>query len=283
MTRPRARARGFTLVELIVVIVIMSIIGTTVALFVKPSVDAFTDVQGRADIADQADTALRRVLRDVRHAVPNSLRSPNTSCFELVPAVSGGRYRMGPDVTNGGAEFVDPGQPTAVFDTLSALSRAPVVGDWVVINNQNGNDVYEGVNRAQVTNAGTPPAATAGVHRLQINALQVPPGYVGGRFQVVKDSEQSVFYVCSGEGTSGGNGTGTLYRVVRNFTPAYPAACPATAGAAVLATHVSSCRFIYNPTQGATQQSGFLWMELGLTRNAETANLAVGAHVMNVP
>ncbi len=292
----RRAARGFTLVELVVVIVITAIIGTTIAIYVKPTMDAYIDIRGRADLADQADTSLRRMLRDVRHAVPNSLRLPNTKCFELVPAVSGGRYRMGPDVTNDDsasctpsgtcAGYVDPSQPTTMFDTLSVMTVEPGVNDWVVINNQNGNDVYTGANRAQITAVANAPAATQGYKRLTIDALQVSPGYNGGRFQIVRNGQQSVFYICSGaDGTlnSSGNGKGTLYRLVRSFTAAYPAACPATTGAVVLATNVQSCTFVYDPNQGATQQSGFLWMDLVLTRKNESAHLAVGAHVMNVP
>ena len=298
----RLAARGFTLIELIVVIVITAIVGTTLTLFLKPTLDAFVDVRERAELADQADTSLRRMLRDVRHAVPNSLRVPNTSCFELVPASSGGRYRMGPDVTNDAAPNCDPAtephctayvnttQPTTQFDVLSEMSSVPAVGDFVVINNQNGNDVYQNPpngNRSVITTVDAHGGgSTKGTIRLGIVPMQVSPGYNGGRFQVVKNAEQSVFYICDGaNGTlnPSGNGRGTLYRLVRPFTPAYPAACPATAGAVVVATNVQNCTFVYDPNQGATQQSGFLWMELVLTRDEESARLAVGAHVMNVP
>ena len=47
---------------------------------------------------------------------------------------------MGPDAANTAA-YVDPSQPTTSFDVLSTLSVTPAVGDFVVINNQNGSIV----------------------------------------------------------------------------------------------------------------------------------------------
>jgi MSHA biogenesis protein MshO len=113
-----------------------------------------------------------------------------------------------------------------------------------------------------------------------------PPGYQGGRFVVVAASQRAVFYTCSGaDGTldAEGNGRGTLYRRMNyGFDSSYPAACPA-AGGDVLVRNVRSCRFVYDPNQGATQQNGFVSMQLELARRGETASLVMGAHVSNVP
>lgn len=282
--RTRCTQHGFTLVELIMVLVITTLIGGTIAVFLKPAIEAYSDTRVRGELSDQADTALRRMVRDIRHAVPNSIRAPASNCFELVPATTGGRYRMGPDAS-GTAAYVDPSQPTTSFDVLSTLNVTPAVGDWVVINNQNGNDVYAGSNRSAITGVSTP-AATSGTLRITMAAMQVSPGYSGGRFLVVANGQQSVFYVC--EGADGGldaqgNGKGTLWRIKRNFTAAYPTACPATTGGDLLATRVRTCNFVYTPNQGATQQSGFLWMLLAISRNNETAAQSQGAHVTNVP
>ena len=296
-TARHRRMTGFSLVELIMVIVIMGVIAASLAVVMRPALTAYVDSKVRAEISNQADTALRRMLRDVRQAVPNSIRIPNTQCFELVPTITGGRYRQGKDTANDAASCesawtascsapLDPSRDTSVFDTLTPLSTTPSVGDLVVINNQNTSDVYSGVNTSAITGVQAL-NDTRGRMRISVTPKQFPYGYDGGRFTVVPSGQRSVFYVCSGaDGSvdSAGNGKGALYRVKTSaFNAAYPSSCPSVASGDIVASRVRSCTFIYNPNQGATQQNGFIWLELTMTRNNETAHLVVGAHVLNSP
>lgn len=290
MSRPPAlpapRRRGFTLVELVVTIVLFGLMAATLVVFLRPAVSAWLAVRTRAALAADADHALRRMLRDVRVAVPNSLRTPGPQCFELVPTGGGGRYRLAADGVNGGSAAASTEAATSQVDVLSPLSPLPAVGDWLVVDNQNPGDVYAGSNRTAIT-AVTTPAAAVGRHRLAFGAMQFPLGYDGARFNWVPDRQKAVFYVCSGaSATLDGNGDapGVLYRLQNyGFNAAAPASCPATAGADVLATNVRSCRFLYQANQGATQQSGYISLQVELTRNNETASLVLGAHVSNVP
>lgn len=273
------RMRGFTLLELVLVITITGIMAASIAVFFKPAVDSYFDARRRAQLTDAADTALRRIGRDVRRAVPNSIRIPNSQCFELVPSRSGGLFRRAADIINAGSDPLDTTGPDSSFDVLSPLAATPVPGDFVVVGNQNTDDVYSGATRGTIATWTSPPApggASVGVGRIAlVAATQFPAGYDGGRFQIVDLNEPSVFYIC--------DGAGNLMRLVRPFTAAYPAACPSAAGAVPLATNVASCSFVYNPNQGATQQSGFVWMNIELASGGERIALAYGMHVSNTP
>lgn len=296
MLASRRAIGGFTLIELVMVIVISGVMAAALVVFFKPAIEGYLASRDRADLTDQADTALRRMVRDVRLAVPNSIRTPGSQCFELLPASAGGRLRNGPDTVNDSSPncaagstcsaSLDTGQVTTVFDVLTPLSAVPAAGDWVVVGNQTPADVYSGTNRAAISSVITPTAAF-GRHRLAIASTQFPVGYNGAKFMVVPNAQNAVFYICSGaDGTldASGNGKGTLYRAMNyGFNSAYPTTCPSTASADVVATRVRSCSFVYDPNQGATQQNGFVWMELELARNAEAAHLTMGAHVANGP
>lgn len=288
-------SKGFTLVELVIVITLTGVLATSLAVFFPPLMQSYFDTKRRASLTDAADTALRRMKRDVQVAVPNSIRIPNNQCFELAPSSTGGRYRKGPDTVNDSAAgcapsatcsaWLDTSSSSTALDVLSPLSAIPAIGDWLVIDNQNGNDIYTGANRVAITGVTT---SGFGQQRFSFGSTQFPTGYDGARFTIVANNggAPAVFYICSGaNGTldSAGNGRGTLYRLNRGFTAAYPTACPATAGAAVLATHVKTCNFVYSPTRGNTQQNGHVWMQLELAESNETVSLSFGAHVDNVP
>jgi MSHA biogenesis protein MshO len=291
------RQGGFTMVEFVVVIVVTAFLAVTVAVVVKPTVDSYVGVRTRAELIDQADLALRRMVRDVRMGVPNSIRMPGgQQCFEVVPFVTSGRYRKGPDTVNDSpagcsvptstcSAPLDTTTITSVFDVFNPLSPMAAVGDDVVVNNQNGNDIYEGANRSTILNIATP-TATQGRYRFTIVPKQFPYGYEGGRFQVIPGSQKAVFYVCSGaDGVdANGDGKGKLYRLKNyGFNSSYPSACPSVLGADVLASRVKSCTFTYDPNKGATQQSGYLAIMIEISRGGESTVLSAGAHISNVP
>ena len=271
--------RGFSLVELVIVIVLTGVIGGIVAMQLGPTIEGYLKVGRRAGLTDQADTALRRIVTDVRAAVPNSLRLLGAQCLELVPTSAGGRYRTGPDVAQAGNEAIlEPDTAATRFDVVTSFDAVPAAGDLVVIGNQNPDDVYtlNPNNTSRIDSVETRAAGTAnfwmGPHRINLSTpIGIPFGYEGGRFVVVP-AAQSVSYICQGP---------ILYRVVRPIAPAQT--CDVPTNSPVLATGVARCEFVLNPNQGATQQSGFIQLQLTLTAGNESVPLTLGAHVSNLP
>lgn len=275
-----SRQRGFTLVEMIMVITITGIIGGIVAVFLQAPIKQYTDVVRRADMTDIADTALRRMSRDLRLALPNSVRVSGAcngtgSCtLELIPTRSGGRYRAG---SGGGAGCAaSPGGEELDFtvaDTcFGVLGTAPVVaaGDEVVVYNLGipGADAYAG-NTLATHNRRAASAVGNIVTLTSSNAL--PFDSPGHRFHVVTSP---VSYVCTPN--SANPALGTLTR----FSGHGWAAAAGTGD--LLAKNVSSCRFAYDANVVA-QRSGLVTMQLGITEQGETVTLYNASHVSNQP
>jgi len=264
--------RGFSLIELVMVIVILGIVGATVAVFMRKPVDAYVDTSRRAALSDLADTAVRRIARDLQRALPNSLRSPNNQCIEFIPTRTGGRYRA--ELTSAGTgDTLDFGIADTRFGVFGDLGALPAdqrvrAGDVVVVYNLGipGANAYDGDNTAVVASVATGAEST-----ITMAAKQFPLASAANRFHVVPGDEKIVSFTCSGG------------RLLRSSNHAYNNACP-TSGAtvAVLANNVSACNFVYNDSD--LQRNAQVRMGIVLTDTAgDSVSLYHEVHVSNTP
>ena len=225
----RTAQGGFTLVEMVMVIVILGVVSSMVAVAMRGPVDAYFAAARRAALTDVADGVMRRLERDVRKALPNSLRTPSNQCLEFIPTKTGGRYRA-----DGSAAALNFDTTDTSFNMLGRNSTLPadqrivaraglVAGDFVVVYNLGpsvpGADAYNLDNLAEVTGLGTEFQNTTPLNGwespISISSKQFPLASGGNRFHVVPGAERVVSYVCSG---------GALYRTVNasNFTSSCP-------------------------------------------------------------
>lgn len=273
---PGWRSRGFTLVEMIIAIVITGILVGIVGMFGRRQIDAYIDVGNRAELADAADTALRRIGRDLQSALPNSVRVDASGRFlEYVPIRDAGRYQadFGGDAKDDPLDF---GSSTDASFRVFGPPLSIRTGDQLVIFNlgQPGSDVYAGTSRRSIVGYATDVLTFAPA------GTQFPLASPQNRFQIVGGP---VSYECN-------IAQGTLIRHwCYDFQATQPvafgglvkhAACTAEQSA-VLVSDVAGCSFNYSTA--VSQRNGLVVVRLSLSRGGEAVELLHQIEVLNTP
>lgn len=277
--------RGFTLAEMIIVIVILGILAAASAVFIRGPVDAYFDTARRALLSDTADTAMRRIGRDLRAALPNSVRvagacnGSGTCYLEYIPVVAGGRYRAELNNAGGGDPLDFGNNGDTSFDIIGPGIPIPAAGTtWVAIYNLGipGADAYSGAAGASDVRRQYNGAVGTVTSISFVSANAFPFESPARRFQMVTTP---VTYACL-PAVSGGS----LLRYENYDFLAAQAQPPTTGGvtSAVLAGDVTACSFTYSAQQVA-QRAGLVSMTLQITQEAEPVNLFYQVHVSNVP
>jgi MSHA biogenesis protein MshO len=276
----RVRQAGFTLLEAVLVIALTGIVAAMVAVFIPAPINAYVDQARRGELTDAADTALRRISRDLQRALPNSVRvDASGKVLEFLPVSAGGRYRAAPDASGGG-DALDIDSPTdASFEVLGpGVDVAP--GDQLVVYNVGlpGADAYSGETRRALTSTGS------GLTTLSytVGGTQFPFASPSHRFQVIG---APVTLLC----TEGAAGTGSLRRYagypIQATQPTSAAAAPLStlsgAGNALLAPHVEGCSFSYSA--GTSTRNAMLTLTLKLSAHGESVTLLHQVHLDNSP
>ena len=274
-TRPGAR--GFTLIEAIMVITITGIVAGIVALFIRRPVEAYIDSARRAALTDVADTASRRLARELQSALPNSVRIDASGRFlEFIPIHDGGRYRaeVGTNLADDPLDFTNAADNS--FDVLGPPVTV-AAGDSLVVYNLG----IAGANAYETTPLTSRRLAAAGVGLSKItftpsgNAL--PFASPGSRFQIVGTP---ISYVCD-------LASGTLWRYAGYaFQAAQASSLAALAGlsgasGAALATNVTVCNFAGGA--GVLQSNGLVSMLLTVTQSGESVSVQQQLSVDNTP
>jgi MSHA biogenesis protein MshO len=91
---------GFSLIEIIVVIVILGVLATGISTFINLGSQVYSDATERDQVVSSARFAIERINREIRTAVPNSIRinanaltgTSAKQCIEFTPIVLSAIY-----------------------------------------------------------------------------------------------------------------------------------------------------------------------------------------------
>lgn len=288
---------GFTLVEMVIAISVMAILAAIAGVYLVPAMNAYFSTQRRAELTDVADTALRRMGRDVRLALPNSARSTTSGTSQYVEILltrNGGRYRASNDDDSPSVTTEDILDFTAADSSFDTLGNLDTTGDRKVLAND-----FVAIHNLGITGANAYDTGAANPNIQKILTYTAGGGVLPGEDHIVLaatklfplESPGRRFFVVSGPVTfacvpgavdGSGNGTGTLRRW-SGYTIALAQATSLPAGAAdaLLANYVTACTIQYTPLP--LQSRGLVSVQVTLTRGNESVTLYQEFHVNNVP
>lgn len=293
MIAARGQSAGFTLVEAIVAMVITGILSSMVAVFIARPVEGYADSVRRAELTDAADVALRRMARDIRLALPNSLRTTSAggvNYIEFIMTSAGARYRAEGDGSPAGNVLSFTSTAATSFDVLGAMPVPAIAdGDFIVAYNLGpGYEPANAYRRGQAECDATPASPGCNIAAVAVGgvagntvtldanpfAFQSPPlPSPGSRFQVVPGTVRAVTYACPAA-------AGNLTRQWNyGFNPVQ--AAPPVGGTTVLLAANASCTVSY--AADATGRNGVLFMQLTLSSGSESVTMFEQIHVDNAP
>ncbi len=254
----RGQQAGFTLIELVMVILLIGILSVSTGMMFASPMRSYVDVSRRAQLVNEADTALRLMQRELRGALPNSISIVgNTITF--LPVRYAGRYRAN---GSGALDFTTAAASFAVFDN----AVPDPAGSRLAIFPVNTAQLY--LSDAAITLAGsgsiTPTTTALTKTDAAEDVITLSPSFLFAqsspeqRFYLVDDA---VSYVCN-------TGTGEITR--------------SQGGAnALLVQLVNSCQFSYSA--GTASRHALVSLKLALSDSGETVTLLEQVHVDNAP
>jgi len=257
------RVAGFTLVELVIVIVLLAIVATISVQFVALSTRGAIDVGSRQQRALSGVVVSEHISRGLREALPTSVRTnPSGSCIEWMPIIAASNYENLP-----GGPTPDSFEAVPLPDGGSVRGRVVVYGY--------GSNLYDVTNPGPVSPLATMPAGASPVtvtldspHRFSATSPEK-------RFYVVGDP---VSLCQSGRWLYRYRNYGINEPVASGLPTAYP-------GREVLAANLEAASLLFEVTPPTLQRGAVVSFRLVLedTETGESTAISQEVQIRNVP
>jgi len=251
---------GFNLIELVVTIVVLGAIMAGTAAYITNSTIAYTNVAQRDQLTTLGRLTVEQVTRELRHALPNSIRIQN-NCIEFFPVKAGSTYFDLPTGTPGNSF-------TAANFTIPAGSNV----EHVVVYPYNASNLYSQSNPGPIagfSSAAGSPTTTVTLAAAHQFALHAPHR----RFYLVEDP---ISYCV----------VGTNLNRYENYGVNNSQATPPGATAQLMAENIQTndsgavIPFVYTP--GTLQRNGIVALDFRFLIDGEWIRLTHEVQIRNV-
>ncbi|MFT6896115.1 MAG: MSHA biogenesis protein MshO [Paraglaciecola sp.] len=272
--RPIPKHGGFTLVELVTVIIILGIVSIGVSGFIKSGVQIYHDVTERDQLLSESRFVVERLKRELRSALPNSVRVAKTSatqCIQFVPIRWATYYTTLP---------VLPATDTQVnvVDITDASGQFLLQdGDFAVVYPTSDADVYDtGHNKRHPITQCTLSSCIIAPGDANLSRFTVDSGFAdispASRLYIVREA---ISYCVTGN---------KIYRQQDLITPVQPLLSSGVLMAQHLSNNLSSSAELpFTVNVPTLNRNALVQVFLAFENNDEIVNYSQDIHIPNAP
>jgi len=144
------KASGFTLIELVAVVILLGIVGLGTTQFITGGVQIYSDTAVRDDLGQQGRFTIERIARELRNAMPGSIRlgsSGGVQCVEFMPVLGASFYLGVPG--SFGDTIANTATPITSFNAVPFTSAAGVTR--VAVYTLSPNQIYDPASNSVAT------------------------------------------------------------------------------------------------------------------------------------
>lgn len=279
------RPAGFTLIELITVIIVLGVVSVGIAGFIRSGIGIYNDATERDQLLSESRFVVERLNRELRMAVPNSARivgdeAAEIQCLEFVPArwvAFYTRLPVKPD-TLSTVNIIEIAGNAAGF-TLDSDGIAP--HDYALVYPNSSEDIYDtGRNKRQTitgcVDEGANTSCSTDDDPGNLAKLSVSATFAdhspASRLYIVR---RAISYCAVGSSIFRNEGD------IQTVQTLY-------AGGVLMAENLSndmadSTRWPFQVREASLTRNGLVNMLLTFERNDEIVNFSNEVHIPNVP
>lgn len=255
---------GFTLVELLSVIVILSILATLGSQFVVRIIDGNQQSQARSTLMSRGKLVIEQLTRQLRSAAVHSVRvSSSGNCIEFLPIVAGANYLN---------DLPDESNLAMGRDTIStaSFSNPSGIAEHVLVGALSTSEIYTlniPASRASVNLVGAGPF------------MQIP---LHANHQFIRNSISKRFFITSSPQRfclSGGSlYSYTSYGLLLSLNDSNPGG-----DISLMADNVSSPAMAFNISSQTQDRNSAIDIDLSFSENTTIVSFYQRVFLHNVP